>query len=131
MRKSTLTSIHESQDDEPFDLYTGPSKSSHTSRIFVSKPINKQSLELKFSPLNNYTKWLCEKNVGAIVAVIAWYLALQLPVQSMPITTKIVSSNPVHDEVYSIQHYVIKFVSDLRQVSGFLQVFRFPSQIKL
>jgi hypothetical protein len=24
------------------------------------------------------------------------------------------------DEVYSIQHYVIKFVSDLRQVGGFL-----------
>ena len=30
--------------------------------------------------------------------------------------TKIVSSNPIHGEVYSIQHYVIKFVSDLRQV---------------
>ena len=25
---------------------------------------------------------------------------LQLPVQSVPITTKVVSSNPVHDEVY-------------------------------
>ena len=24
-------------------------------------------------------------------------------------------SNPVHGEVYSIQHYVIKFVSDMRQ----------------
>ena len=40
--------------------------------------------------------------------------------QSLPITTKIVSLNPVHGEVYSIQHYVIKFVSDLRQVDGFL-----------
>ena len=30
-----------------------------------------------------------------------------------------VSSNPVLGEVYSIQHYVIKFVSDLRQVGGF------------
>ena len=30
--------------------------------------------------------------------------------------------------VYSIQHYVIKFVSDLRQVGGFL---RFPPTIKL
>ena len=29
------------------------------------------------------------------------------------------SSNPAHGEVYSIQHYVIKFVSDLRQVGGF------------
>ena len=29
-------------------------------------------------------------------------------------------------EVYSIQHYVIKFVSDLRQVCGFLWLLRFP-----
>jgi hypothetical protein len=41
--------------------------------------------------------------------------------QSVPITTKFVSSNPVHGEVYSIQNYVIKFVSDLRQVGGFLR----------
>jgi hypothetical protein len=56
---------------------------------------------------------------------------LQLPVQSVPITTKVVSSNPVHGKVYSIQHYVIKFVSDLRQIGGFLQVLRFPPPIKL
>jgi hypothetical protein len=37
--------------------------------------------------------------------------------QSVPINTNVVSSNPTHSEVYSIQHYVIKFVSDLRQVS--------------
>jgi hypothetical protein len=36
----------------------------------------------------------------------------------VPITTKVVSSNPVHDDVYSIKHYVIKFVSDLRQDGG-------------
>jgi hypothetical protein len=30
-----------------------------------------------------------------------------------------------------VQHYVIKFVSDLRQVSGFLWILRFPSPIKL
>jgi len=41
-------------------------------------------------------------------------------VQSVPITTNVVSLNPAHGEVYSIQHYVIKFVSDLRQVGGFL-----------
>ena len=34
-------------------------------------------------------------------------------------------------EVYSIHYYTIKFVSDLRQVSGFLRVLRFPSPIKL
>ena len=49
----------------------------------------------------------------------------------MPITTNIASSNPIHGEVYSIQHYVIKFVSDLQQVGGFLCVHRFPSPIKL
>ena len=53
---------------------------------------------------------------------------LQLSVQSVPITTNVVSSNPVHGQVYSIQHYVVKFVSDLRQVGGFL---RFPPPIKL
>jgi len=58
-------------------------------------------------------------------------LDLQLSVQSVPITTKVVSTNPVYDEVYSIQHYVIKFVSGLRQVGGFLGVLRFPPPIKL
>jgi hypothetical protein len=47
------------------------------------------------------------------------------------LSTKVVSSNPAHGEVYSIQHYVIKFVSDLQQVSGFLRVVRFPPPIKL
>ena len=41
---------------------------------------------------------------GAVVVVIVWYLDLQLPVQSVPFTT-VVSSNPVHGEVYSIQQY--------------------------
>jgi len=40
----------------------------------------------------------------------------------VPITTNIVSLNSVHGEVYSIQHYVIKYVNDLRQVSAFLRV---------
>jgi hypothetical protein len=40
-------------------------------------------------------------------------------VQLVPLTTNVASSNPAHGDVYSIQHYVIKFVSDLRQVSGF------------
>ena len=56
---------------------------------------------------------------------------LQLPVQSVPITAKGVSSNPVHGEVHSIEHYVINIVSDLRQVSGFLLALLFPLPIKL
>ena len=50
--------------------------------------------------------------------------------QSVPITTKVVSSNPAHGEVYSIQLYVIKFVIDLGQVSGFLRVLFFSSTNK-
>ena len=49
----------------------------------------------------------------------------------MPIISKDVSSNPVHEEVYTIQHYVIKFVNVLRQVGGFLRVLRFPQPIEL
>ena len=46
--------------------------------------------------------------------MIVWQLGLQLPVQSVPITTKVVSWNPDRTRcTYSIQHYVIKFVSDL------------------
>ena len=49
-------------------------------------------------------------------------LDLQLPMQSMPITTKAVSWNPVHGEVYSIQHCAIKFVSYRRKVGGFRHI---------
>jgi hypothetical protein len=36
------------------------------------------------------------------MAVIIWYLDLQLPMQSVPITTDLVSSNPDQGEVYNI-----------------------------
>ena len=39
-----------------------------------------------------------------VAVVVVWKLDLQLPVQSVPITTQVVSSNNVHCEVYSIQH---------------------------
>jgi hypothetical protein len=38
--------------------------------------------------------------------------------------------SPLGYEVYMIQHYVIKFVSDLRQVGCFLRVLQFPPPIK-
>jgi hypothetical protein len=92
------------------------------------------------------------------VVVIVWELDLQLPVQAVPVitscefksrsgevyliqhyvikfvsdfTTKVVSWNPTHGEVYSIQQYVIKFVNDLQQVGGFLRVLRCPPPIKI
>ena len=60
--------------------------------------------------------------------IVVGFMTTCVPV---PITTKVVSVNPVHGEVYSIQHYVIKFVSDVQQIGGFLSVFWFPPPIKL
>jgi hypothetical protein len=62
------------------------------------------------------------------MVVIIWLLDLQQSVQTVPITTKVVSSNPAHGMVYSTKHYVIKFVSDLQPVCVF---FWCPSPIKL
>jgi hypothetical protein len=56
-------------------------------------------------------------DTGAVLVMIVWRLDLQLPMQLEPITSKVVSSNPAHDEVYSIPHYVIKFLSDLRRLN--------------
>ena len=56
------------------------------------------------------------------MVVNAMQYELQLPMQSVPITTKAASS---------IQDYVIKFVSDFRHVGGFLPLPRFPPPIKL
>ena len=56
------------------------------------------------------------------VSVICIYICL-LPVwvvvvvQSVSITTKVVNLNSAHGEVYSIQHYVLMFASDLRWFS--------------
>ena len=64
----------------------------------------------------------CYININRVVVVIC-QLYLQLP-----ITTKDVSWNPAHCEVYFIQYYVIKFASDLGQVGG---VLRFCPPMKL
>jgi len=92
----------------------------------------------KFSKVSTYTLYPISGTI--------WYLhnlnggcrgcdrmVVGFTVQSMPITTKVVSLNPVHGEVYSIQLYVIKvceLLSNLQQV-GFLQVLWFPPPIKL
>jgi hypothetical protein len=73
-----------------------------------------------FRVLETYAKYTPTRVISP------WYLDVQFPFQTVPIATNVVSSNPPYGEVYSIQHYVIKFVSDLRQVGGFLRVFRFP-----
>ena len=58
-------------------------------------------------------------------------VGLRLPMQSVPITTNVVGSIIAHGEMYSIQHYVIKFVGNLRKVGVFLCVFQFPPPVKL
>ena len=70
----------------------------------------------------------------AILPSVASYIISIMSVtciKSVPITTNVVSSNPVYGKVYSMQHHVIKFVSDLQEVGGFLRVPRFPLSIKL
>ena len=42
-----------------------------------------------------------------------------------------VNSNPANGDVFSIQHYVIKSVSDLLHDGGFMRVLRSPPPIKL
>ena len=59
--------------------------------------------------------------MGAVVVL--WYLDLQLPMQSVPIKLRV--------QIALMQPYVITFVSNLRQVGGFLRVLRFPSPTKL
>jgi len=55
------------------------------------------------------------------MSVVVWYFDLQLPKQSVPITTDVVSSNLDQGEVCNI----------MWQVDGFLRVLWFPPQIKL
>jgi len=40
--------------------------------------------------------------IGAVLAVIVWLLDLQLPMQSVPITTDVVSSNLDQADMYNI-----------------------------
>jgi hypothetical protein len=109
------------------DARTPPAIPNH-----IIRPVSKQAYKkekLQSSYLIFMLMLLIEFIQGAVMVV--WELDLSLPVQSLRINIKVVSSNPAHGELYSIQHYVIKFVSDLQQVCDFLLVLRFPPSIKL
>jgi hypothetical protein len=77
----------------------------------------KGQLQLKFNQI--YTNSINEHIFN--------FINLQLPVQSLPITTDVMSSNAVHGEMYTVQHCVIKFVSYLRQIGVSFQVLRLVS----
>ena len=79
--------------------------------------------------ISDYIQYL-RKNRGRRGSMVVFFTTT---LQSVPITNKVVSlwrgvKLWIHDEVYSIQHYMIKFVSDLRQVGGFLCYFVFLHQ---
>jgi hypothetical protein len=85
-----------------------------------------QSANLKGKKSLSYT---CKGPSSGIMVMIVWHLDLQLSMQSVPITANVVSSNiaqarctQYNSEVYSIQHYVRKFVNEF---------LRFPPSIKL
>ena len=61
--------------------------------------------------------------------VIVLQLDLQLPMQSVHIITNVASLNPAHDEVCSIQLYVIKFVSCFPLVRRFLPPIKLTAMI--
>ena len=58
------------------------------------------------------------------------FSVLWFTVQSVPVTNKVWSLNITHGEMYSMKHYVIKLVGDLRQVSGFFSGTPVSSTIK-
>ena len=66
-------------------------------------------------PDNHNVSYLCPFNITEKLQKNDWILLF----------------NSCSGEVSSIQYYVIKSVSDLRQVGGFLRVLRFPPPIKL
>ena len=91
-------------------------------RQYVSIALQKcvdSMLVFVFHLISSYTFIQCflDNIQGTVEVMIVWQLDLQLPMQSLPITTNIVNSNPDHGKVYSMQ---------LEVVSDFLRVLRFP-----
>ena len=89
--------------------------------VFLNCWLAKSALQNMFVCISytlSQTNFIYLVQKGAVVVVIIWQLDLQQPMQTLPIITKVVSSNPAHGKVYQIQHYVIKFVSDFLWVSS-------------
>jgi hypothetical protein len=91
--------------------------------------VNTEGIEVEHPPFMSQSKVRISLGLWCLTPLSTMFQLYH--VQSVFITTKVVNPNPVHVEVYLIQHYLIKFVSDLQQVGGFLQVLRFPPPIKL
>ena len=59
-------------------------------------------IALHYDNMKNIRLWK-----EAFVVVIVWYLDSQESMESVLITTKVVSSNPAHDEVYLIWYNIM------------------------
>jgi hypothetical protein len=70
--------------------------------------------------------YICGGRCGRDRIVVGFITTCAITAYYIFCTTKVVSLNPAHGKVYSIQHYVTKFVSNLRQVGAFLHVLWFP-----
>jgi hypothetical protein len=71
------------------------------------KRTNTQQFYLSYYMLHTF--------IWAILVVIVWSFDLQLPMQSVPITTKVVSSNPAHAGCtrYNILVVVMHYISTM------------------
>ena len=89
----------------------------------MSNPYRRPSIDTSYQVLDHWDKWFqrrrfkCEK------------LMDDKRIQTVPIATNVVSLNSAHGKVYSMQNYVIKFVTDI-PVGGVLQVLLFPTLMK-
>ena len=68
-----------------------------------------------YNPCNfKVSTMLFQESLGPLWSYGTWIYNLHW----VPITTNVVTSNPAYDEVYSIHHYVIKFVRDWNIVTS-------------
>ena len=95
-----------------------------TSSLFIEVPVPSQELE----PLSNLSPTMIFlMYFGTVPTVWMGHRGCKV-VES---TFLYIVQNRTHDKMHLIQPYVIKFVSDLQQVGGFLRVLRCPPPIKL
>ena len=95
---------------------------------FISWNIDGKSTSLIYNIQSNIYLFLIRRGLRGRDRMV---VGLQLPMQSVHNTTEVNSSKSTLYGVYSIQYYVIKFVSDLRPVRGFIRVHWIPPPIKL
>jgi hypothetical protein len=107
------------------------------SQTFVIKNLDNRLLENLYYVTSPWSSFFiyglhCISDEGAVVVVCdRMVVGFTTTYAISVITIKVLSLNPAYGYMYLIQHCVIKFFSDLRQVCGFLRVLMFPPPIKL